>query len=351
MPYVIIYMVIHLKNFFDFTFLEFIDYLEKNGYKKYNALQIFDWIYKKRENNFDNMSNLSKNLRFFLKNNLKLNSLKILKYEKSIDTYKFLFQLDDKEYIESVLMIHNYGKSVCISTQVGCNMGCSFCESGKLKKRRNLNFYEMNEQLFLIEITLNIKINSVVLMGIGEPFDNYENVLKFIKHINDSKTFEIGARHITVSTCGIVPKIIQFSNEEIQANLAISLHASNDTLRNKLMKINKVYSIKEIMDSLKYYIKKTNRRVTIEYLLLCNINDYDYNAFELANLLKGLNVYVNLIPYNETSKSIYQKSKKVQILKFYDILKKNNINVTIRKEFGKEISAACGQLRSKEVDK
>ena len=340
-----------MKNIFNYNLLELSTILEENGFKKFNALQIFEWIYKKRELDFNKMSNLSKNLRNFLIENFNTLNLTLVKKESSVDTYKFLFKLEDNQYIESVVMLHDYGKSVCISTQVGCNMGCSFCESGRLKKQRNLETYEMVEQIYLIEESLNTKITSVVLMGIGEPFDNYDNVMKFIRMINDPKAFEIGARHITVSTCGLIPKIKRFSHENIQVNLALSLHAPNDILRSKIMKINKVYALNDVIEAIKEYISITNRRVTIEYLLLKDINDSEKYALELAKLLKGMNVYVNLIPYNETSKIDYKKSKKVQILKFYDILKKNNINVTIRKEFGKNISAACGQLRAKEVEK
>lgn len=340
-----------MKNIFNYNLLELSTILEENGFKKFNALQIFEWIYKKRELDFNKMSNLSKNLRNFLIENFNTLNLTLVKKESSVDTYKFLFKLEDNQYIESVVMLHDYGKSVCISTQVGCNMGCSFCESGRLKKQRNLETYEMVEQIYLIEESLNTKITSVVLMGIGEPFDNYDNVMKFIRMINDPKAFEIGARHITVSTCGLIPKIKRFSHENIQVNLALSLHAPNDILRSKIMKINKVYALNDVIEAIKEYISITNRRVTIEYLLLKDINDSEKYALEIAKLLKGMNVYVNLIPYNETSKIDYKKSKKVQILKFYDILKKNNINVTIRKEFGKNISAACGQLRAKEVEK
>ena len=341
-----------MKNkIFNYDIDELTEFLIKNNFKKYNATQIFEWLYEHNETNFNNMTNLSKNLQDFLTKNFTTINLKIVKVEKSVDAYKFLFCLEDNNYIESVVMLHDYGKSVCISTQVGCNMGCTFCESGRLKKIRNLQTYEMLEQIYLIQKELNIKINSVVLMGIGEPFDNYDNVLKFVKLINNPKTLAIGARHITISTCGIVPKIKQFSEENLQVNLALSLHAPNNELRSKLMKINKVYPIEEVLKEIKNYINKTNRRVTIEYLLLKDVNDQERHALELAKLLKNLNVYVNLIPYNETSKINYNKSKKVQILKFYDILKKNNINVTIRREFGKEISAACGQLRSKEVNK
>ena len=247
-------------------------------------------------------------------------------------------------------MYHDYGISVCVSSQVGCNMGCKFCESGRLKKVRNLETYEMVEQILLIEQDIKQRMSSVVIMGIGEPFDNYNNVLNFIKIINSDLGIAIGARHITVSTCGLIPKIKEFSNENIQVNLAVSLHAPNNVLRNKIMPINKAYPLKDLIVTLKEYIKKTNRRVTIEYVILDKVNDSRENALELANLLKGMNVYVNLIPYNETNNLDFKKSDRSNILKFYDTLKKQKINVTIRKEFGANIDGACGQLRSKEVD-
>ena len=244
-------------------------------------------------------------------------------------------------------MYHDYGLSVCISSQVGCNMGCKFCESGRLKKVRNLETYEMVEQIILIEKDIASKINSVVVMGIGEPFDNYDNLINLIKIINHAKGLAIGARHITISTCGIVPKIEEYSNLDLQVNLALSLHAPNDLIRDKIMPINKVYNISKVIEALRKYIAKTNRRVTIEYVMLNMVNDSKDNALELAKLLKGMNVYVNLIPYNETKNIDFMKSTRIK--KFKDTLIDNGINVTIRREFGGNISAACGQLRSKEV--
>ena len=230
-------------------------------------------------------------------------------------------------------------------------MGCKFCESGRLKKVRDLEAYEIIEQIILIQNDIKERIDSVVIMGIGEPFDNYDNIMKFIRIINNPFGINIGARHITVSTSGLVPKIKKFMNEDLQVNLAISLHAPSDEIRNKIMPVNKTYSISELIDTLKEYIKKTNRRVTIEYVMLNNVNDSYEDAISLANLLRGMNVYVNLIPYNETSHIEFKKSSKDVIMKFYDTLKKNGINVTIRREFGSGIDAACGQLRAKEVEK
>ena len=246
-------------------------------------------------------------------------------------------------------MYHNYGISVCVSSEVGCNMGCKFCESGRLKKVRNLWAYEMVGQILAIENVLQKRISSVVIMGIGEPLDNYLEVIKFIKIINDAKGLMIGARHITLSTCGLIPKIKELSNLDLQINLAISLHASNDTLRNKIMPINKVYPLPDLILCIKEYINKTNRRVTIEYIMLKGINDEKSNALELAALLRGLNVYVNLIPYNETNNLGFKKSDKTKLDAFYDTLKKEHINVTVRREFGSNIDAACGQLRSKNI--
>lgn len=244
-------------------------------------------------------------------------------------------------------MHHDYGYSLCISTEVGCNMGCLFCESGRLKKVRNLEVSEMVLQILQIEKLKNVRISHVVLMGIGEPFDNYDNVIDFVKVINDPKGIDLGARHITISTCGLVPKIKEFMELNTQVNLAVSLHAPNNYLRDKIMPINKAYKIEELMEAIKAYIKKTNRRVTFEYIMLKDLNDTKDCALELAKLLKGINCYVNLIPYNRTSAhDKFGKSDKETILKFYDTLKKNNINVTIRREFGSKVMAACGQLRA-----
>ena len=226
--------------------------------------------------------------------------INIEKVLEGTDVKKFLFRLLDGEKIEAVLMYHDYGLSVCVSSQVGCNMGCRFCESGRLKKVRNLDAYEIVEQIILIQKYIGKKINSVVLMGIGEPFDNYDNIIKFIRIINDAHGLAIGSRHITVSTCGLVPKIYEFSNLDLQVNLAISLHGATDEIRNSIMPVNKVYSLGVLMPAIRDYIAKTNRRVTIEYVMLNMVNDNVSDAEALAKLLKGMNVYVNLIPYNET---------------------------------------------------
>ena len=322
------------------------NYFENINEKKYKALQIYDWLYKKRVKSFEEMTNIKKDIINKLKQDFTIEKPKIIKIQDGKDVHKYLFNLKDNEKIEAVLMNHDYGNSLCVSTQVGCNMGCAFCESGRLKKRRNLTVDEMVSQILLIEENTKIRISHVVLMGIGEPFDNYENVMKFIDVINDDNGIAIGARHITISTCGIVPKIREFTKEKRQVNLAISLHAPNDELRSRLMKINKVYKLEEVINAVKEYLKENNRKITFEYIMLKDVNDSIECAKELSNLLKGLNCYVNLIPYNETSHIEFKKTENKEIMKFYDILKKNKINVTVRREFGSEVDAACGQLRS-----
>lgn len=335
-----------MKNIYGVTKLELESFLLDLGFKKFNAAQIYEWIYQKKVEDFDLMSNLSLELRKVLKDNFNFNKLEIIDHLSDELADKFLFRLADNEKVEAVLMHHDYGYSLCISTQVGCNMGCAFCESGRLKKVRNLETQEMVLQILEVESTLNLKITHVVLMGIGEPFDNYDNVISFIDIINDPKGIALGSRHITVSTSGLIPAIKKFTEYDKQVNLAISLHAPNDELRSKLMPVNKAYPLKELMPVLKDYIKKTNRRLTFEYIMLYEVNDTEQCALELVKLVKGMNCYINLIPYNETSHIEFKKSTQERIMKFYDILKKNNIGVTIRKEFGSKLKAACGQLRS-----
>lgn len=335
-----------MKNIYDITLKELENYFESINDKKFKATQVFDWVYKKRITNFDDMRNVSKDTIKLMKENFRFDRLEIVKKQEDKDVAKFLFKLEDNEHVEAVLMYHDYGTSICISTQVGCNMGCKFCESGRLKKRRNLEVHEMVLQILMVEEEIKQRISHIVLMGIGEPFDNYDNVIKFIDIVNCNKGIDIGSRHITVSTCGIVPKIKEFANYDKQVNLAISLHAPNNEVRNKIMNINKAYPIEEVISAVKEYINKTNRRVTFEYIMLDNINDTKECAISLSNLLRGMNCYVNLIPYNETSHIEYKKSSQEKIMEFYDTLKKNNIGVTIRREFGSKVNGACGQLRS-----
>ena len=335
-----------MHSIYDVSLKDLEKFFVGNGYKTFKAKQVYDWLYKKRVKSFNEMYNVSKSVIELLEENFCFSDLVVLAKNEDVDVKKYLFGLSDNNKVEAVLMYHDYGNSLCISTQVGCNMGCAFCESGRLKKVRNLETYEMVLQILKIEEDINVRISHVVLMGIGEPFDNYDNVINFINIINDNNGIALGSRHITVSTCGVVPKIKEFTNYDKQVNLAISLHAPNNEIRDKLMNINKAYKIEELMDSIKDYIKVTNRRVTFEYIMLQGINDTKACALELCNLLKGMNCYVNLIPYNETSHIEFKKSSQKTILEFYDILKKNNINVTIRREFGSKVSAACGQLRA-----
>lgn len=333
-------------NIYGIEFEKLEKYFVDNNISKFRATQVFEWLYKKRVDNLNEMTNLGKETIDKLQSDFSFDKLKLLEVQSDKLVKKFLFELSDGQKIESVLMYHDYGNSICISSQVGCNMGCAFCQSGRLKKVRNLATHEMVLQILEVEKITGIRISHVVIMGIGEPFDNYDNVMSFIRIINSNKGINIGARHITVSTCGIVPKIEQFSKENLQVNLAISLHAANDELRNKLMPINKVYNISKLIDSLKKYLDNNNRRVTFEYILLSGINDSLEDAMELANLLKGMNAYVNLIPYNETDNISFRRTKNEQIMRFYDILKKSKINVTVRREFGSKVDAACGQLRA-----
>ena len=338
-----------MENIFNYPKKDLEDYLVAKGYKKFLASQIFDWLYNKQEYDFNNYTNIKKETIDFLKATFSTAFITITKVEEDTDVKKFLFTLKDGQKIESVLMYHNYGLSVCVSSQVGCNMGCKFCESGRLKKVRDLETYEMLEQAIAISNYVKQKIDSVVIMGIGEPFDNFTNVMKFINLLNDPKVLAIGARHITVSTCGLVPKIKAFADMELQVNLALSLHSPTDEKRKQIMNVAKAYSLKEVFEALRYYQNKTKRRVTIEYIMLDKINDTKEDALALSKLLNGYNVYVNLIPYNETKNIAFKASSKKQIALFYDTLKKNGLDVTVRHKFGNKISAACGQLRSKEI--
>ena len=337
-------------NIYNLTLNDLEEYFLSINEKKFKGSQVFDWLYRKKVSSFDEMSNLKKEIIDVLKSTFTMKTVSITKVERDTDVNKYLFRLKDDEKVEAVLMNHPYGNSLCISTQVGCNMGCKFCESGRLKKIRNLETHEMIEQILLVEEECGKRISHIVIMGIGEPFDNYDNLIKFIEIVNNPKGLELGSRHITVSTCGVVPKIKEFMLLPYQVNLAISLHAPNNTIRDSIMPINKAYPIEVLMETLKEYIKKTNRRVTFEYILLDNVNDSSECAQELCDLVRGMNCYINLIPYNETNNISFKRTKKEKISKFYDILKKNSICVTVRREYGSNISAACGQLRSKKED-
>ncbi|AIO19598.1 putative dual-specificity RNA methyltransferase RlmN [Candidatus Izimaplasma bacterium HR1] len=339
-----------MKNIFNFTLKELqLEFVGK-GFKKFNSRQVFEWVYKKQVLSFDDMSNLSKNLRTFLSENYSFFNIGVNSHQKSKDgTEKFLFELEDGNLIETVLMRHNYGNSVCVTTQLGCNIGCTFCASGLQKKKRDLDAYEIVLQVLKVAEVTKERVSHVVVMGIGEPFDNYENTMKFIDIINEPYGLEIGARHITVSTSGIVPKIHQFSNESKQVNLAISLHASNNDIRSSIMKINDVYPIEMVIDAARNYVLKTHRRITFEYILLDGINDEVWQAEELAKLIRGINCYVNIIRYNSVEEFSYKGTPEDKARRFHQRLLNRGITATLRREKGGDIDAACGQLRSKKI--
>ncbi|WP_163654746.1 23S rRNA (adenine(2503)-C(2))-methyltransferase RlmN [Listeria sp. PSOL-1] len=347
-------------SIYGLTLEKLIAWFEANNEKKFRAMQVWDWLYRKRVTEFSQMTNLSKDTIELLNEHFILSSLEEQLTQEAADgTTKYLFKLEDGNLIETVLMKHEYGLSVCVTTQVGCNIGCTFCASGLLKKQRDLTAGEIVAQIMSVQRYLDKRqqeerVSHVVVMGIGEPFDNYDQVLGFLRIINHDKGLAIGARHITVSTSGIAPRIIDFANEDFQVNLAISLHAPNDELRTNIMRINRTYPLEKLMAAIRYYVEKTNRRVTFEYIMLRDVNDHKKEALELVNLLKGQRhlAYVNLIPYNPVDEHIeYQRSKQEDVLAFYDVLKKNGINCVIRREHGTDIDAACGQLRSKQVKK
>ena len=331
------------------------EWVLEQGEKKFRADQIWEWLYRKRVQSFEEMTNLSKGLIAKLNEQFVVNPLKQRIVQESADgTVKYLFELPDGMLIETVLMRQHYGLSVCVTTQVGCNIGCTFCASGLIKKQRDLNNGEIVAQIMLVqkyfdERGQDERVSHIVVMGIGEPFDNYNNVLNFVRTINDDKGMAIGARHITVSTSGLAHKIRDFANEGVQVNLAVSLHAPNNELRSSIMKINRAFPIEKLFAAIEYYIETTNRRVTFEYIMLNEVNDGVEQALELAELLKNIKKlsYVNLIPYNPVSEhDQYSRSPKERVMVFYDTLKKKGVNCVVRQEHGTDIDAACGQLRS-----
>ncbi|MDM5332675.1 23S rRNA (adenine(2503)-C(2))-methyltransferase RlmN [Ureibacillus composti] len=328
------------------------EWLKENGEKPFRAAQIFEWLYEKRVKTFEEMSNLSKGLREKLNENFALTTLSTIISQESKDgTIKFLFQLQDGYSIETVLMRHDYGNSVCVTTQVGCRIGCTFCASTLGGLKRHLLAGEIVEQVVKVQQALDEvdqRVSHVVIMGIGEPFDNYDSMMNFLKVINHEKGLNIGARHITVSTSGIIPKIYQFADEQLQINFALSLHAPNQELRQQLMPIAKAYKLDKLMEAIRYYTDKTGRRVSFEYGLFGGENDSVEHAQELSKLIKGIKCHVNLIPVNYVPERNYVRTPRNQIFAFEKVLKKNGINVTIRREHGSDIDAACGQLRAKE---
>lgn len=339
-----------MQSIYNFTEEMWKNYLIELGERPFRAGQMMEWFYRHKIKSFDEMSNIKKDFITHLKENFIIDELELVTRQISKDgTNKFLFRLSDGNLIETVLMNHNYGYSVCVTSQCGCNMGCMFCASGMKKKLRNLTTAEMVLQILMVEKYAEVKVGHVVVMGIGEPFDNYENVINFLHILNYNKGLEIGARHITVSTCGLVPKILEYANVALQVNLAISLHAPTNEIRNQIMPINKTYPIEVLMESVDKYISITGRRVTFEYILIQGLNDTKECALELAKLVAGKNIYINLIPYNEVIEKPYKRSKDTDMRAFFDLLYKKGVNVQLRKEQGFDIDAACGQLRSKHM--
>lgn len=346
------------QTIFDLTFDELEAWFVAQEDKKFRAAQVWDWLYIKRVNSFQEMSNLSQATITKLEEHFSFATLNQVVVQESRDgTIKYLFQLHDKHMIETVLMRHHYGLSVCVTTQIGCNIGCTFCASGLLKKQRDLTAGEivaqiMQVQKYLDEQNQGERVSHIVVMGIGEPFDNYDNVMAFLAIVNHAKGLAIGARHMTVSTSGLIHKIKEFANEPLQVNLAISLHAPNNEVRTSMMRINRSNPVEKLMLAVDEYLEKTNRRITFEYIMLAGVNDHLEHATQLADLLQNKKKlsYVNLIPYNPVSEhDQYSRSKPEDVLAFYHRLKQAGVNCVIRKEQGADIDAACGQLRSKQL--
>ncbi|WP_440895065.1 23S rRNA (adenine(2503)-C(2))-methyltransferase RlmN [Amphibacillus sp. Q70] len=348
------------RSIYGLTQEQLTNWFIEQGDKSFRAKQVWDWLYVKRVNHFDEMTNINKKTRQLLADHFAIETLtETIKQESKDGTIKFLFKLADGHLIETVLMRFSYGLSVCVTTQVGCNIGCTFCASGLLKKNRDLTSGEIVEQIMKIQKYLDRqekkeRVSHIVVMGIGEPFDNYDHTMSFLRIVNDQDGLSIGARHITVSTSGLAHKIRAFADEQLQVNLAVSLHAPNDELRTQIMKINKAFPLEKLMAAIDYYLAKTNRRITFEYILLKGVNDHPEEALQLAELLKDKRhlSYVNLIPYNPVEEhNQYERSEKQAIVKFYETLLKAGINGGVRVEQGSDIDAACGQLRSKQMKK
>ncbi|TCI45525.1 MULTISPECIES: 23S rRNA (adenine(2503)-C(2))-methyltransferase RlmN [unclassified Exiguobacterium] len=342
-------------SLYSLTYPELEQWLIDAGEKAFRAKQLYDWMYVKRVTSFDDMTNLSKPLREKLDASFQLTTLKELVRQESQDgTIKFLFELQDGYSIETVLMRHEYGNSVCVTTQVGCRIGCTFCASTLGGLKRNLEAGEITAQVLDVQRALDVsgeRVDSIVVMGIGEPFDNYDELMRFLRTVNHDDGLNIGSRHITVSTSGIVPKIYKFADEGMRINFAISLHAASTEVRTRLMPINRAYNLDKLMEAVNYYTEKSGRRITFEYGLFGGVNDTEEDAHKLADLLKGVKCHVNLIPVNHVLERDYVRTPRNQIFAFEKVLKDRKVNVTIRREQGSDIDAACGQLRAKEREK
>lgn len=339
-----------MKNIKDYDLKELKEELTKIGEKPFRAEQIFKWLYQEKVKKFGEMTNLSLELRKKLEENYTICNYKILKKQESKDgTIKYLFDVLDGNAIETVLMSYHHGYSICVSSQIGCKMGCKFCASTGINFVRDLTSGEIVEQILAVEQDTGFRISNVVFMGIGEPLNNYDNVINAIKIINNPKGLNIGARHISISTSGLVPRIYKLAEENIQCTLSISLHATNDEKRSSMMPINNAFNIAKLMEACKYYIEKTHRRISFEYALAKDNNDNLEDAKELVKLLKGMLCHVNLIPINKIENGQYTKSSNENIMKFRDYLNDHGIVATIRRELGSDIDAACGQLRRKNL--
>ena len=340
-----------MQTIYDLNMKMMEDMLKEHGQKSYRAKQLFSWLYRKRVDDFALMSDLPAALTSKLKEEYSMAPLKELTRQVAHDgTTKYLFEMQDGSSVEAVLMHFHFGDSLCVSSQVGCNMGCTFCASGLLKKQRDLTAGEMVGEVLYVQKELDKtggRVDNIVIMGTGEPFDNYDNVIRFCEIINSDLGLAIGARHITISTCGVVPRIYDFAAGHYQYNLAISLHAPNNELRAKLMPIDRAYDLNELMTALKQYSEGNHRRLTFEYILLHGVNDSDDCAVQLADLIRGMNAYVNLIPYNEVDENGYHSTDAKTALHFYDVLMKHGVKATLRTRHGEDIDAACGQLRAR----
>lgn len=340
-----------MKNIKDYDLNELKQEFIEMGEKAFRAEQVFKWLYEAKVDSFDEMTNLSLELREKLKQNYGMHNFNILRKQESSDgTIKYLFDVLDGNAIETVLMSYHHGYSLCVSTQIGCKMGCKFCASTGIKFVRDLTSGEIVEQILAVERDQNIRISNVVFMGIGEPLDNYDNVVNAIRIINNQKGINIGARHISISTSGLVPKIYQLAEENIQCTLSISLHATTDEKRSEMMPVNNRYNLAELIQACRDYIEKTNRRISFEYALAKDNNDNLDDAKRLVKLLKGMICHVNLIPINKIENGDYTKSSNENIMKFRDFLNEHGIVATIRRELGSDIDAACGQLRRKNLN-
>lgn len=333
-------------NIYGLTFSQLEDYLIASGEKITKAPFIFKGLYQQQINSFQELPNVRQSLKEQLQTDFSLSLPRLLQQSSGENTEKFLFALQDDSLIEAVLMRQKYGNSLCISSQVGCNMACNFCQSGRFKKVRNLQPQELVSQIIFVQKFLQVTVSNIVLMGIGEPFDNYQNVMQFLEIIQHPYGLALGPNHITVSTCGLTPQIEAYATHPYHGLLAISLHAPDEQTRSRLMPINHRYPITQLMDAARFYIQQTGKKVMLEYTMLQDINDTPQQAQMLSDLIGSDAFHVNLIPYNQTQNLGFTKSSQQQILLFYDILKKNHITVTMRREFGSSVNAACGQLRA-----